>query len=373
MPRTAETGISKTNPTNTTIQQLKDGTARLLCEWTPQPGPPKRPLAIRYAINDRDEIEVRGGALLGFDRTHPCLLLLLVRPGDLISIGEKSIGVSTATWTHYRVGSGFRVEKIDITGRGLTNAEIRSLAWGAAPLAQPSGCDNSIREFLADPEHPGWLTPVLERQKTKWRTTHLSKFYRLVPCETSPGELERIVKLAPGAALRFSFDKLTKGQINRCIRRDLETATVHAFEHMSPAHLQLACREYPILLLHHHGPNLPENILLRCVRLEPFAAFVARNRYPAPVHAKILAATCVLPFDLFNSGDISGLPAEIETSFRQFPVAWVESYGCDFSALFRTLERQAKMTVNHDLMGFLMERLPPQHLPKLCQFIVDRV
>ncbi len=373
MTRTAETGETKTNPVNPTIQLLKDGTARLLFEWTPEPGPPKRPLAIRYAINRRNEIAVRGGAMLGYNRIDPCLLFLLVRRGDLISLGEKSIGESTATWRHYRVNRRFRLTEIDITGRSLTNAEIRSLARHAAPLEQPSGCDNSLREFLADPEHPAWLTPILEQHKQKWRTTRISKFYRLVPSETYPGELKRIVKLAPGAALRFFFDKLTKGQVNRCIRRDLETAVVHAFEHMSPAHLQLACREYPVLLLHQHGPNLPTNILLRCVRFEPFESFVIRHRFPPPVHARILAATCDLPFNLFNCGNISGLPAEIETSFRQFPVAWVESYGSDFSMLFRALERQAKITVNHELMGFLMERLPAQHLPKLCQFIANRL
>ena len=245
--------MTKRTPANPTIQPLKDGTARLLFKWKPRPGPPRRPLAVRYAINPRDEIEIRSGALLGYDRIHPSAVVLIVKPGDLISLGEKPIGISTATWTHHRVNRRFRLEKIDITGRSLTNAEIRSLARGAAPFEQAPGCDDTLREFLADSDHPGWLIPILERQKQKWRTHRLSKFYHLAPASAMPGELERVVKLAPGAALRFHFDSLTKGQINRCIRRDLATAIVHLRGHMSPAHLRKACREYPALLLEHRG------------------------------------------------------------------------------------------------------------------------
>jgi hypothetical protein len=181
------------------------------------------------------------------------------------------------------------------------------------------------------------------------------------------------MKLAPGAALRFFSEHLTKGQIKRCIRRDLKTAVVHAYEAMSPAQLEVACREHPVLLLQHQGSRLPEGILLRCVRFEPFEAFRIRDRFPAPVHAKILAATCELPFGLFRSGNISGLPVEIETSFRQFPGLWLESFHNDFATLFRALERQGKMKVDHDLLDFLMTILPAQHLPNLDKFISNQI
>lgn len=373
VPKTPKTDMTKRNPASPTIQPLKDGTARLIFKWPPEPGPPRRPLAVRYAINSEDEIEIRSGALLGFDSGHSSVVILIVKPGDLISVGGKPIGGATATWTHHRVGRGFRLRQIAITGRCLTNAEIRSLARGAVPLEQPPGCDDTLREFLTDPDHPGWLVPILERQKQKWRSHRPSKFYHLAPAPALPGELERIVKLAPGAALRFHFDRLTKGQVKRCIRRDLATAIVHFYRHMSPAHLRKACRDYPSLLLEHRGSELSEDNLLFCVRFEPFKSFAIRKRFPSPVHALILAATCDLPFELFDCGDISGLPAEIEASFRQFPETWVKSYGSDYSTLFRTLERRGKMTVNHDLIGFLMERLPHQHLPKLRQFIANRL
>jgi hypothetical protein len=234
---------------------------------------------------------------------------------------------------------------------------------------QPPGCDESLREFFADPNHPAWLVHILERQKQKWRTKRLSKYYRLVPSEALREEIDRILKLAPGAALRFFSEHLTVGQIKRCIRRDLKTAVVHAYEAMSPAELEVACREHPGLLLQHQGSRLPEHILLRCVRFEPFEAFRIRNSFPALVHARILAATCELPFGLFRSGNISGLPVEIETSFRRFPGLWLESFHNDFAALFRALERQGKMKVDHNLVTFLMNVLPPQHLPSLDKFI----
>jgi hypothetical protein len=142
---------------------------------------------------------------------------------------------------------------------------------------------------------------------------------------------------------------------------------------MSPAQIEVACREHPVLLLQHQGSRLPETILLRCVRFEPFEAFRIRNCFPAPVHAKILAATCELPFGLFRSGDISRLPVEIETSFRRFPGLWLESFHNDFAALFRALERQGKMKVDHDLLQFLMVVLPSQHLHNLGRFISDHL
>lgn len=373
MPKTPETGMQKRTPANPTIQPLKDGTARLLFKWKPRPGPPRRPLAVRYAINARDEIEIRSGALLGFDRIHPSVVVLIVKPGDLISLGDKPIGGPSATWTHYRVGRRLRLEKAGITDRSLTNAEIGSLARGAEPFEQAPGCDDTLREFLADPEHPRWLVPILERQKQKWRTNRLSKFYHLAPASAPPGELDRLVKLAPGAALRFHFGRLTKGQINRCIRRDLATAIVHHFAHMSPAHLKKACRDFTVLLLEHRGTELSEENLLFCVRFEPFRSFAIRRRFPPHLHAMILAATCDLPFELFECGDISGLPAEIEASFRQFPESWLRVYDSDVPALFRVLERRGRMTLDQDLFEALTDKLPPQYPPKIFQFIATRI
>jgi hypothetical protein len=370
---TQETKLSIMDITTRTrhlIQHLPDQRTRLLIEWTPPFRGNVRPVAIRHCFDDEGCLDRMIGATLGFDHIHPCVLFLLVREGDLVSVGEKTIGGTSASWIHYQVGPDFALKRINIGGRTLTAAEIRAwLSPAVTSYHQPPGCDESLREFLADPNHPAWLVPILERQKQKWRTRRISKFYHLAPSEASREEIDRIMKLAPGAALRFFSQHLTKGQIKRCIRRDLKTAVLHAYETMSPDQLDVACREHPVLLLQHQGSNLPEPILLRCVRFEPFEAFRIRNRFSAPVHAKILAATCELPFGLFRSGDISSLPAEIETSFRQFPGSWVESFGRDFGALFQALERQGRMKVDHAIVHFLMNVLPPQHLPSLDKFI----
>jgi hypothetical protein len=356
------------------IQKPTNLPVRLIIKWKPPSNLNVRPVALRHCFDQEGGLDRKIGATLGFNRIDPCALFLEIQKGDLISVGEKAIGCTFATWTHYQIGQDFTLKRIDIGGRILTAAEIR--AWlppAVTSYHQPPGCDESLREFLADPNHPAWLVPILERQKRKWRTRRLSKFYHLAPSEASREDINRIMKLAPGAALRFFSEHLTKGQIKRCIRRDLKTAVVHAYEAMSPAQLEVACREHPVLLLQHQGSRLPEDILLRCVRFEPFEAFRIRNRFPAPVHAKILAATCELPFGLFRSGNISGLPVEIETSFRQFPGLWLESFHNDFATLFRALERQGKMKVDHDLLDFLMTILPAQHLPNLDKFISKQI
>ncbi len=363
-----------TTRTRHLIQHLPDNKTRLIFEWKPPSHEVVRPVALRHCFDEEGCLDRRTGAILGFNRIDPCALFLLVQKGDLVSIGEKAIGGVSASWVHYQVEPDFTLNQVGFGGSTLTGSEIRALILpDVASFHQPPGCDESLREFLADPNHPAWLVPILERQKQKWRTKRLSKHYRLVPSEASQDEIDRILKLAPGAAVRFFSKHLTKGQIKRCIRRDLKTAVVHSYQAMSPTQIQAACREHPVLLLQNQGSRLPEAILLRCIRYEPFEAFRIRNSLPAPVHAKILAATCELPFGLFRSGDISSLPAEIETSFRQFPGSWVESFGRDFGALFHALERQGRMKVDHDLVHFLMNVLPPQHLPILDKFIGKQI
>lgn len=143
--------------------------------------------------------------------------------------------------------------------------------------------------------------------------------------------------------------------------------------HIPPPQFKRAIRDYPGLLLKHQGKRIPVDLLMRCVRFEPFDAFVIRKRFPPALHAKILAETCVLPFQLFNSGNISRLPAEIETSFRRNPVEWIEVHNRDFSKLFRVLERHGRIKTCQNLLNILMSSLPQEHLPGLFKFITNQL
>jgi hypothetical protein len=259
---------------------------------------------------------------------------------------------------------------IGIAGHTLTAAGIRALLLPkASSYHQPPGDDDALRDFINDPHHPEWFAPILERQKRKWRANRPSKFYHLVPSEVPDAEISQVVKLAPAAALRFFLPKLTRLQIRSCIRRALTTAIVHAFDHIPPTQFKKALRDHPGILLTHQGNRLREDLLLRCARFEPFVAFNVRKRFPPAIHAKILAATCGLPFALFRSGDVSRLHDEIEFSFLQYPVQWLETYDNDFTQLFRALERHGKIKTCHRLIRFLMDILPPHHLPGLIRFI----
>jgi hypothetical protein len=355
-----------------TIQITDTKTARLIIEWKPRPGIRVRPIALRHCFDEQGCLERLNGALLGFDPIHTCALFLLVRKGDLISVGENAIGVASATWTHYQIGLDFAMNPISIVGPTLTAVEIRALILpNVASYHQPPGDDDALRDFINNPHHPAWLLPILERQKKKWRANRLSKFYHLVPSEVPDTEIPQIVKLAPEAALRFFLSKLTKLQIRSCVRRALTAAIIHAFDHIPPTQFKKAVRDHPSILLTHQGNRLPEDLLLRCVRFEPFVAFNIRKSFPPAIHAKILAATCGLPFGLFRSGDVSQLPTEIAFSFLQYPVQWLETYDNNFSELFRILERHARMKTCHNLIRYLMNSLPPHHLQGLFDFISD--
>jgi hypothetical protein len=357
-----------------TIQEIDEKTARLIIQWTPRPGVYARPIALRHCFDVQGCLDRKKGAVLGFDATRPCALLLLVQRGDLISLGDKIVGDTSASWTHYRIGRDFNLEDIANEGPILPSAKVRE--WMLPDVAlfhQASGDDDALREFVNDPRHPAWLLPILERQKKKWRTNRLSKFYHLVPSEVQVAEIPQVVKLAPGAALRFFATRLTKRQIRNCVRRDLTSAIIHAFGHIPPTQFKKALRYHPGLLLTHQGNRLPENLISHCVRYDPFVAFNVRKSFKPEIHARILAATCCLPFGLFRSGDVSQLPTEIAFSFLLYPVEWLETYHHDFSELFRVIERHGQMKTCPTLIGFLMRNLPPQHLPGLFRFVSDRI
>lgn len=357
-------------PMKYTIQEIDEKTARLTIQWTPRPDVCARPIALRHCYDDQGCLDRTKGAVLGFDVTLPCALLMLVQRGDLISLGEKIVGGGSASWAHYQIGPDFTVEAIANDDRILPAARLRKLMLPeVASFQQAPGDDDALREFINYPHHPAWLLPIIERQKMKWRKSRLSKFYDLVPSEVPVAEIPQVVKLAPGAALRFFATKLTKRQIRNCVRRDLTSAIVHAFEHLPPTQFKKALRYHPGILLTHQGKRLTENLILLCARYDPFTAFKVRNSFNPVLHAKILAATCGLPFGLFRSGDLSQLPTEIAFSFLQYPVEWLETYHHDFSKLFRVLERHGQMKICPILIGFLMKNLPPQHLPGLYRYV----
>lgn len=357
-----------------TIQEIDGKTARLIIQWTPRPDVCARPIALRHCFDDQRCLDRTKGAVLGFDATLPCALLLLVQRGDLISLGEKIVGGGSASWAHYQIGSGFTVEAIANEGRILPAARLRKLMLpDVAAFHQAPGDDEALREFINAPHHPSWLLPIIERQKMKWRTNRLSKFYDLVPSEVPVAEIPRVVKLAPGAALRFFATKLTKRQIRNCVRRDLTSAIIHAFDHLPPTQFKKALRYHPGILLTHQGNRLPENLIMLCARYDPFVAFKVRKSFKPAIHAKILAATCGLPFGLFLSGELSQLPIEIAFSFLQYPVEWLETYHHNFSKMFRVLERHGRMKMCPELLDFLKSSLPPEHLPGLFKFIANQL
>lgn len=361
-------------PMTYTIQEIDEKTARLIIQWTPRPNVCARPIALRHCYDDQGCLDRTKGAVLGYDATLPCALLLFVRRGDLISLGEKIVGGTSASWTHYQIRPDFTLEAIANEGSILSAAKLREwMLPDVTSFHQAPGDDDALREFINDPYHPSWLLRIIERQQKKWRTNRLSKFYNLVPSEVPVAEIPQVVKLAPGAALRFFGTKLTKRQIRNCVRRDLTSAIVHAFEHLPPTQFKKALRNHPGILLTHQGNRLPANLISHCVRYDPFVAFNVRNSFKPAIHARVLAATCCLPFGLFRSGDVSQLPTEIAFSFLLYPVEWLETYHHDFSELFRVIERHGRMKTCPSLIGFLMKNLPPQHLPGLYRFVSDRI
>jgi hypothetical protein len=235
-------------------------------------------------------------------------------------------------------------------------------------LQQLPVCDNALRHFLAETKHPDWLTPIVERQKHKWRASRPAKFFHLVPSEVADDEIPVCVSTAPGAALRFLRDRISANEFRQCIGRDLEAAVQYAFEAMSEVQVDRACLEYPGLMLRLHASKLSEERLLRCVRLDPFAGFHIRDQLESSLHAKVLAGTLGLPFELFGACDLSELPNEVLHSFLSHPQTWVDAFAGDHQHLLTALMRHRGDRSRGDYLLHLMEHVPPEYLPHVASF-----
>lgn len=351
------------------IQETNTETARLVIEWKPHHGKAARPCLIRYCLDHEGCLAWEKGVVLGFDLIQPCALILSVQKGDLISIGEKIIGESQASRTHYQIGDKFELHQFEIPDPSKTNLGILSrLQPSVARLNQLPLCDDSLRHFLANKSHPEWLIPILERQKKKWRASRPAKFYQLMPSEVADDEIPVCVSTAPGAALRFLRDRISANELRQCIGRDLEAAAQYAFEAMSEVQVDRACLEFPGLLLRHHASQLSEERLLRCVCLDPFGGFHIRNQVEPHLHAKVLAGTLGLPFELFSACDLSDLPNEILQSFLSFTKSWVDAFAGNHQHLLTTLMRHRGDRSRGDYLLHLMEHVPPEYLPHVASF-----
>jgi len=352
-----------------TIQETDAETARLIIEWEPRQGKTIRPCLIRYCLDHEGCLAWEKGVVLGFDLIQPCALILLVQRGDLISVGEKIVGDGRASRTHYRIGNDLELLQFEVPDPGRTNLGILARLRPAVPrLQQLPVCDNALRHFLAETNHPDWLTPIVERQKHKWRASRPAKFFHLVPSEVTDNEIPVCVSTAPGAALRFFRDRISANDLRRCIGRDLEAAAQYAFEAMSEVQVDRACQEFPGLMVRHHASKLSEERLLRCVRLDPFAGFLIRNQLESRLHAKVLAGTLGLPFELFSAGDLRELPNEILQSFLSHPQAWVDAFAGNHQRLLTALMRHRGDRSRGDYLLHLMEHVPPEYLPHVASF-----
>ena len=356
-------------PMKHTIQKTDSETARLIIEWQPLHGKAIRPCVIRYCLDHEGCLDWEQGAVLGFHPARPCALILLVRRGDLISIGQKIIGGGKASRIHYQIGPDYELLRFEIPDSNKTNLGIRArLLPAVSRLRQLPACDDSLRDFLADGNHPQWLTPILARQKRKWRKNRTAKLYHLVPTEVADQEIPNCVAAAPGAALRFFRDRIDSNELRQCIGRDLETAVLYAMNEMSETQLDRACLELPTLLLKHHASKLSDERLILCVSLDPFEGFRIRNQLAPHLHARVLACTLGLPFGLFDSGDLSGLPSEVLHSFLNFTQAWVNAFDGNYQRLLSTLMRHRGTRSASDFLLHLLKHVPAEHLPHVARF-----
>jgi hypothetical protein len=315
------------------------------------------------------------GATLGFDRIHPCVMVLLVRRYDLISLGRRRIGSCLTVWNHYRIDADFKTIPIGPRWRDLSEGETDLLVPHATgpDFPQLTDSDDALREFLQSVSHPDWLAQILNRQKRKWQESHPAKWFRLVPSEVPDREIPKCVRLAPDVALQFHQEKLSAGQIRHCIGRSFESGIRFAFQHLTESEVRRACFEFPRWVLTFHAMRLTADQLEICVRQDPSTAFRVRSVFPPRVQAKVLASTYMYPQYLLKQQATSEVREEILTSVIKFPRIWLREHNQSFHHLFEDLRRHLEITPDPECISRLMNNLPASIRKKLGAAVASMI
>ncbi len=309
---------------------------------------------------------------MGYERGKPCILVLTVMSGDLVSLACPE---SINGWQHFRIGPDFRLQKFPIPERKLTLVEIShhlNLGCGER-LKQLADCDDRIRDFLVEKNHPEFVTLAIARQIRKWRKRQPDKYFHLATSVVMDSEIHLLANSAPFTAIRFARDRMNEKQILRCIHRRPEAGVLFALERMTPRLIEKAITECPGTLITHGHSRVSDEQLDRCARYDPFAAIHTRVAMNPRRHAILLARSYLLAFPMQSGATMESFHAEIIESLTRFPDVWLSAHQQDYGEIFDSLRQRAQIQVDHEFIQTLLIRIPTKHRKHLADHIARQM
>lgn len=360
---------------NYLIDKIDDDVSRLILHWKPFLNGVRRPYIERHCRDGRGVWISTPGAVLGYEGSKSCAIVINVKRHDLISLRNRRATPLEIEWSHYRIGCLFELHRIPIGNHRLRDEDCDHQVYpeNSAPIAQPTNCDDDLRNFLAKAGRPRWLKTIINRQVQKWRTCHPEKYYHLAPSCASAREITLCVTIAPFTALRFFKDKLSKKELGQCIWRSIQGGVIFAFDLLTPRQIKIAIRECPDTMLSLHAEKLSDEDLELCVRFDPFAGIRIRNSVPPHRHAVLLAYSYSLAFPMADRGLLGNFHAEIEHSLMLFPETWLRVHNNSLPLLLELLETQAQMRIDNDFLLRLLVGLPREHQGIVARYLSDGI
>lgn len=360
---------------NYLIEKIDDEVSRLIIHWKPHSNQIRRPSIRRHCRDARGVWMSTPGAVLGFEGSKSCAIVINVRRHDLISLRHRRALSSEFEWRHYRIECLFELKRIPIGNHRLRDEDCDHQVYpeNSAPIAQPTNCDDDLRNFLAKAGRPRWLKTIIHRQVQKWRTHHPEKYYHLAPSRASAREITRCVSIAPFTVLRFFKNKLSDKELVHCISRSIEGGVIFAFDRLTPRQIKTALRECPGTMLALHAEKLSNEDLEFCARFDPFAGISVRNSVPPHRHAVLLAYSYSLAFPMADRALLGQFQAEIEQSLTHFPETWLRVHENSFSILLDCLAIHAQMRIDNDFLLRLLTGMPSEHQGIVTRYLSGRI
>lgn len=347
---------------------LGTNTARVIIDWRSTAKPARRPFVGRHCLDQLGSLNFSRGAVLGHEHGKPCILVITVVRGDLVSLAAPD---STTGWRHYRIGPDFELLPFPIQDRKLTPDELNHHVnlECCEQLEQLSDCDDALRDFLDRKDRPDFVSQALARQIWKWRKRRLDKLFHLVPSMVKNGEIPFLPNISPFTGLRFFRKRMTEKQILRCIHRSPEGGVLFAFERMTPAQIERAIKECPGTLITHRHSRISDKQLDRCAQYDPFAAIKTRAAMNPRRHAILLARSYLLAFPMQPGGTMDDFHAEIIGSLTRFPDVWLNAHQQDYGEIFGCLSQHAEIRIDHGFIQTLLGKISIKHRKHLADHI----
>lgn len=348
---------------NYTYQQIDEHTGRIALESRLPYNAKNRPTIGTMNFNStKTGFQVRGSTIGPVEGFRCCLLHPSVMRGDLLFVKEMVPGRRAFSWRFFRVDAHFEPQPLDLPDREPTSHESLSLVEVMArPTTDQESVDRRIKDFLAGPQ-PNWLTEIVSRQITRWRTGNPEALLRLAPWSLTRQEIIPWVKIAPGMALAHLANRLTTSQMDHCVCACPTAAIQFAFEKMTAIQVSDAVVNLPKVILEHAAAKISDDDLRTCSEAAPCPAFYNRLGVPPMQTAIMLSRSfgcCWL--SRFGLTD-SELHEEIIISISEYSAEWLAAHGGRCASIFERLWEDQKLRIEpKHILQFLHVMPADQH------------